>query len=287
MKFKTHINTVCVSFFLTAPFLFANGTWSGEVVLSDNVVPVNSSLAATVNAQYTPFDTDIQQELTEGKATINCLYTWTFSPGGQVESGQGTSSCTGKFTTASSTLNDKTVSVNVSAEIIYIEDSSVIDSDSHNFYANLTAFTISLSANPTTICAGGDNLDICKSEIIATTTPSLVGLTITFNIIGNNLEISLNNGSLNSSNAVTNQNGKAIVTLTSSSYSSNSEEDPPVDFKVTIEAKYKTAENTIDIPVYAANWVSHYLSKSEHRGPVGVSDCGWSVPGEKQDSYQL
>jgi len=248
MKLKTYFGTVSFLFFFTAPFLFASGSWYGEVALSDNVVPVDCSLTATIiNLSYTPSDPDIQQELNEGKATINCSYTWTFSPGGQVESGQGTYSCTGKFATASSTLNDKTVSVNVSVEIIYTADSSVIDSDSYNFSANLTTFTISLSANPTTICAGGDDLEICKSEITATTTPALAGLTITFNIIGNNLEISLNNGSLNSSNAVTNQNGKAIVTLTSSSYSSNPEEDPPVNFKVTVKAEYENWEDTVEI----------------------------------------
>ncbi|NLB78492.1 MAG: hypothetical protein GX796_06520, partial [Clostridiaceae bacterium] len=120
--------------------LFASGSWYGEVSLSDNVIPVDSSLTATTNAHYIPSDPAIQQELNEGKATISYEYVWTFSPGGQIENGQGTSLCKGKFTTVSSTLNDKTVSVNVTAEVIYLEDSLVVDSDSHNFYANLTVF---------------------------------------------------------------------------------------------------------------------------------------------------
>lgn len=141
MKLKTYLGMVSFLFFLTAPFLFANGTWYGEVGIWDIVVPVNSSFPATTNAKYVPTP-DIQDELIDGKATINYEYVWTFTPGGVIESGQGDYSCMGKFTTTSSTLNDKTVSVNVSVEIIYTADSSVIDSDNHDFSVNLTVFTV-------------------------------------------------------------------------------------------------------------------------------------------------
>jgi N-acetylmuramoyl-L-alanine amidase len=147
MRPKIFFITICFLLFLTAAFLVASGSWQGEVSLSDNAVPVNCSLTATIiNLQYIPSDPEIKQELDDGKATINYEYVWTFSPGGQIESGQGTPSCTGKFTTVSSAVNDKTVSVNVTAEVIYLEDSSVVDSDSHNFSANLTVFDVEIKA---------------------------------------------------------------------------------------------------------------------------------------------
>jgi len=248
MKLKTYFRTVFLLFFFTVSLLFASGSWQGEVSLSDNSVPVDSSLVASIiNLQYIPSDPVIKQELDDGKATISYEYVWTFSPGGQIESGQGTSSCKGKFTTTSSTLDDKTVSVNVTVKVIYLENSSVVDSDSHNFYAHLTVFTISISANHETICAGGDGLEICKTELVAKFTPDLEGKTIDFTIVENNLGESLDNGTLSASSALTDENGEAMVTLTSSSYSSNSDEDPPVDFKVMIEAKYKSITDTVEI----------------------------------------
>ena len=248
MKIKTYFRTVFLLFFFTTSFLFASGSWYGEVSLSDNSVPVDSSLVASIiNLQYIPSDPVIKQELDDGKATISYEYVWTFSPGGQIESGQGTSSCKGKFITTSSTLDDKTVSVNVTVKVIYLEDSSVVESDSHNFYANLTVFTISISANPETICAGGDDLEICKTELVDKITPDLEGKTIDFTIVENNLGESLDNGTLSASSALTDENGEAMVTLTSSSYSSNSDEDPPVDFKVMVEAKYKSITDTVEI----------------------------------------
>jgi hypothetical protein len=94
MKIKTYFRTVFLLFFFTTSFLFASGSWYGEVSLSDNSVPVDSSLVASIiNLQYIPSDPVIKQELDDGKATISYEYVWTFSPGGQIESGQGTSSC--------------------------------------------------------------------------------------------------------------------------------------------------------------------------------------------------
>ena len=53
-----------------------------------------------------------------------------------------------------------------------------IERDTTTMTKSLTAFTISLSSYPSTICAGGNvnpGLDICKAEITATT-PALSGL---------------------------------------------------------------------------------------------------------------
>ncbi|GEM_PF-6431118 len=72
----------------------------------------------------------------------------------------------------------------------------------------LTTVKLELSATPDTICAGGDNLDICKSTITAALTPAISGRTINFEITGNNLGKSVDNGTLNNASAVTNDEGK-------------------------------------------------------------------------------
>mgnify|MGYP001002787440 CR=1 FL=1 len=72
----------------------------------------------------------------------------------------------------------------------------------------LTTVKLELSATPDTICAGGDNLDICKSTITAALTPAISGRTINFEITGNNLGKSVDNGTLNNASAVINDEGK-------------------------------------------------------------------------------
>jgi len=183
------LNTVFLSLFLPFSFLFGSGSWQGEVILSDDAVPINTSITATItNLDYTPTNPTAIQELEDGKATITYEYFWTFSPGGMIESGQTSSGCTGKFTTISSSVNDKTINVNVTAKVIYTETGEIVETDTHNFSANLTVFTISISADPEIVCVGGPttpDLDICKSEITATTVPVIKGINISFQIVGN------------------------------------------------------------------------------------------------------
>jgi len=141
------LNTFFLLLFLPICFLFGSGSWDGEVILSEDAVPINTSITATIiNLNYTPTDPTAIQELEDGKATIEYEYCWTFSAGGIIESGQTSYCCTGKFSTISSSVGDKTVKVEVTAKVIYTESGQVVDTDSHNFSANLTVFKIEIKA---------------------------------------------------------------------------------------------------------------------------------------------
>ena len=55
--------------------------------MNKDKVIVGGSVTATVSVNYNPDDPDIQQEIEEGKATIEYEYNWTSS--GEITSGGG------------------------------------------------------------------------------------------------------------------------------------------------------------------------------------------------------
>jgi len=137
------LNIFFLLLFLPICFLFGSGSWDGEVILSDDAVPINTPITATItNLNYTPTDPTAIQELEDGKATITYEYFWTFSPGGIIESGQTSYCCTGKFSTASSSVGDKTIKVEVTAKVIYTESEEVVETDSNTKSKTVTVLAL-------------------------------------------------------------------------------------------------------------------------------------------------
>jgi len=112
---------------------------------------------------------------------------------------------------------------------------------------------VDLETNKPNICGGNVQSAVHQCNLIATLTPALSGETVNFELAGNNLEAEVANGSLSAPSAVTDADGKAQVTLTSSAYASNPTDGP--EFKASIKASpqsdptgFDTKEVTYDAP---------------------------------------
>jgi len=134
---------------------------AGRYCLSSSTVPVNTQVPATLECGYTTSDTTIEEEIKKGEATKKyTIEGWSFSPGGVIDSGGNSFSCTGHFETSSASSNDKTISVQVRCEIIY--QGNVIESSSHTFSTNSTVYEIKIKAgngidDPDPYIAKGEN----------------------------------------------------------------------------------------------------------------------------------
>jgi len=219
--------------FLLSSLAFSDGTWNGGISVNKDKVVVGGSVTATVSATYQPDDPDIQQEIEEGEADYE--YEWETS--GQIPPGEETNdtTCTVQFPSPSSSVDEDYIKCTV--KLVYKdENGNTTIIDSITYTANLTVFAINLNSDKNVICAGGSttpDLDICKTKITASTTPTLSGITVNFQIAGNKgvdtiegetyYNVGTQQGNLTASSGITDSSGEASVYLISSEDASSPE----------------------------------------------------------------
>ena len=127
-----------------------------------------------------------------------------------------------------------------------------------------TVVQLTVEADSEAICAGGDDLGVCRTDVTATIHPAMAGKTINFSISGDKgvdtsrgiiyYDVGSSRGSLNSTTATTNSSGQATVQLTSGADASNP--DTYLYFSVAVKASLENVDSD-------TTWVEYDLPNEE------------------------
>jgi len=174
---------------------------------------VNEDLSYSASGDYS-LDSEIQEEVDEGEATVEEEYSWSYGPAELVGGDAQSPSITIRYAYEHGGAYH-TVSVTYTVTVTYKDGTSDGGSASDSIEVKVKRMTISVGSSKPAICAGGDPSGPHQATITATVTDGFDGIpgeTVSFSA---DHDYNQKEPSFNPENQTTDENGEAQTTLTS------------------------------------------------------------------------